>query len=107
MWLLAALICALIVGWFIVGPGADSPVDESRPVRLVLSVPAGERDERIYRDVIHRFEARHPDVAVELRAVTGANFYQKVLVMMASGLSPDLIWMGEGFNEFAQKGAFL
>jgi multiple sugar transport system substrate-binding protein len=105
--LLLMLIVSLVAGWFVIGPGADAPVDESRPIRLVMAVPASGTTDRIYTGVIRKFELDYPNVAVELRPVTGENFYQKVLVMMASGLAPDLIWMGEGFNEFARRGAFL
>jgi len=106
-WLLLTLIVLLIVGWFIIGPGSDAPVDDDRPVRLVMTVPAAAETDRIYTEIIQRYESEYPHVAVELRSVTGENYYQKVLVMMASGLPPDLIWMGEGFHEFAERGAFM
>lgn len=106
-WFLLVLVVGLIAGWFIIGPGSDPPAPKNRPIRLVMTVPASTETDRLYAEVIRQFEIDHPDVAVELRPVTGENYYQKVLVMMASGLSPDLIWMGEGFNEFARRGAFL
>lgn len=106
-WLLGAIIAALIVGWFQVGPGADPPPDPDRPVKLVLAVPAEQESEAIYRQVIAKYEMQHPHVSVELRTITGSNYYQKLLVMLASGMPPDLMWMGMGFDEFASRGAFL
>lgn len=106
-WLMGALIVALSIGWFVIGPGSDPPSSDLRPVRLVMTVPAVDADVRRYQNIIAEFELKNPDITVELRPVTGQNYYQKVLVMMASGLSPDLVWMGEGFSEFARKGAFL
>jgi len=106
-WLLGVIVVALVVGWFVVGPGSDPPADPQRPVTLVLAVPANQEDEAYYRRIIARYEAEHPHVAVELRPITGNNYYQKLLVMLASGLPPDLMWMGMGFAEFANRGAFL
>lgn len=103
---MAAIVAALIGGWFVVGPGADPPADPNRPLKLVLAVPASQADEVHYRRVITRFEAEHPHIAVELRSISG-NYYQKLLIMMASGMPPDLVWMGEGFAEFASRGAFM
>jgi multiple sugar transport system substrate-binding protein len=106
-WLLGVIIAALIGGWFVVGPGADPPADPQRPIKLVMAVPADQADLVIYKQVIARYEAEHPHVAVEIRAIPGNNYYQKLLVMLASGLPPDLRWRGEGFAEFASRGAFM
>ncbi len=78
-----------------------------RPVRLVVAFPGTGETVAAYGDVARAFEATHPEVAVDLRPVYGSKYYQKVLVMMASGSPPDLMWMGQGFAEFAHRGAFL
>ncbi len=74
---------------------------------LTLAVPASHTTEGIYLELIRDFEAGNPDVKVKL--ITGAahNFYQKVMVMIAGNAAPDLMWMGQSFREFADKGVFL
>lgn len=76
-----------------------------KKIRLVLAV--GGPDVTPYQEAVDRFESKHPDIGVEIRTISGSKYYQKLLVMMASGDPPDLMWMGEGFGEFAQRGAFL
>ncbi|MCC6240794.1 MAG: sugar ABC transporter substrate-binding protein [Phycisphaerales bacterium] len=82
---------------------SNQPID--KPIQLVLAIPSAEVD--AYRKVIDRFEKTHPDVGVDLRPISGPKYYQKLLIMMASGAPPDLMWMGHGFGEFAQRDAFL
>jgi multiple sugar transport system substrate-binding protein len=52
------------------------------------------------------FRARHPHIDVQVMEIAG-NFYQKMLVMMAARNSPDLMWMGQGFQALAARGVFL
>ena len=59
-----------------------------------------------YESAIAKFEAEHPQIEVELLTVAG-NYYDKVLLMIAGRNAPDLIWMGQGFVEFAERGALL
>jgi multiple sugar transport system substrate-binding protein len=63
-------------------------------------------EEKIYQAAVDRFIAKRPDVEVELLPITG-DYYHKVLVMIAGRNAPDLMWMGQGFAEFAQRGALL
>lgn len=75
-------------------------------VHLVLSVPADRETRPMYRSVVARFEEAHPDMAVQILEIP-SNYYGKVLVMIAGGNSPDLMWMGQSFAEFAARGVFL
>ena len=79
----------------------------SNTTHLVLAIPAAAGTVPIFQNVVDRFQRTHPDITVQLYPVLGDNYYQKLLVMMASGNSPDLMWMGQSFGEFAQRGAFL
>ncbi len=99
----------LLVIAYGVGRGflTTSPRLADRPVRLVVAFPGSTETAAAYRDVAETFEAANPGVAVDLRPIFGSKYYQKVLVMMASGTPPDLMWMGQGFAEFAHRGAFL
>jgi len=103
--ILLGLMCLVLAYGIQRGFLSPAKLEPGRKIRLVLvttgSLPDG------YRRVVDRFERQHPDIGVDLRQSNGPNYYQKLLVMMASGNPPDLMWMGEGFGEFAQRGAFL
>ena len=85
----------------------NRPKGYSNTTHLVVAVPASVEMLPIYQEAVDRFQRAHPDITVELRPILGGNYYQKLLVVMASGNSPDLMWMGQSFGEFAQRGAFL
>lgn len=75
-------------------------------VRLVMVTP-GMRDVKArYDAAVARFEKDHPDIDVELISISG-NYYDKVLLMIAGRNAPDLMWMGQGFVEFAERGALM
>lgn len=110
LWPLAVLVgMMLLVLAYGISRGflTDSQRLADRPVRLVVAFPGSGDAVSAYRAVAETFEQAHPEVAVDLRPIFGPKYYQKVLVMMASGSPPDLMWMGQGFAEFAQRGAFL
>ena len=75
-------------------------------VKLVLSVPADQKTRTMYRRVVGEFEARHPHVSVQILEIP-ADYYSKVLVMIAGRNAPDLMWMGQSFAEFAARGVFM
>ena len=75
-------------------------------VRLVLSVPADQKTRSMYRRVVTQFETRHPHVSVQILEIP-ADYYSKVLVMIAGRNAPDLMWMGQSFAEFAARGVFM
>ena len=100
-----ALVAVLILGWYYF----PSPVDQSddEKVRLVLALNADYRNRPIFIEAVEAFMKEHPDIEVEIRNISGVRYYQKILIMMAGNVAPDLMWMGQSFAEFADKGAFL
>lgn len=100
----AVLYCSL--GAFLV-TSREGDSSGGREIQLTLTVPAGQTTDPIYRGAIDRFEAENPGVSVKLIPVSSRNYYQKVMVMVAGNCAPDLMWMGQSFNEFADKGLFL
>lgn len=60
----------------------------------------------MYQGVVKRFEEAHPNITVQILEIP-ANYYGKVLVMIAGHNAPDLMWMGQSFAEFAARGVFL
>ena len=100
----AVLYCSL--GAFLV-TSREGDSSGGREIQLTLTVPAGQTTDPIYRGAIDRFEAENPGVSVKLIPVSSRNYYQKVMVMVAGNCAPDLMWMGQSFNEFADKGLLL
>jgi multiple sugar transport system substrate-binding protein len=86
--------------------GCDQKDAGSDRARLIVAITPGALERPIYRAAFDRFRAGHPDIAVEVIEVPG-NYYQKILVMIAGGNSPDLMWMGQGVGEFADRGTLL
>lgn len=60
----------------------------------------------IYTSAIKQFEEKHPNIKVKDITVGGL-YYPKIQTMIAGGSSPDIMWMGRGFGEFAYRGVFL
>jgi len=103
---LVALLVGIGVAWVIMGRGAGRYARGTKRVRLVLTIAGGLRERPLYEGAAREFMDAHPDVEVETRVV-GGRYYQKILVMMAGRVAPDLMWMGQSFSEFAERGAFL
>src|SRR5688572_11156915 len=95
----------LVLAAFFFPFACEQNVDDGR-VHLVMATPAGLADRPHYENAVRRFAEDHPDVDVEIIEIPG-NYYQKLLVMIAGRNPPDLMWMGQGFGEFARRGAFL
>lgn len=80
--------------------------EEMHGVSITLAVPAGLKTREVYRNKVKEFEVKHPEIKVKLLEISG-NYYQKVLVMIAGNVAPDLMWMGQSFSEFADRGVFM
>ncbi len=80
---------------------------DTGPPELVFAFPASAARGRIYGEALAKFEAATPGVRVRPLPITGDDYYGKLLVLMAAGDAPDVLWMGMGFGEFAQRGVFL
>lgn len=79
---------------------------KAEKVKLLWLMGRDETQSALLRSTIQSFEAKHPNIEVELQEISG-NYYQKVTVMLAGGTPPDILWMGQAFGEFAARGAFL
>ena len=108
MGLSRTLWCCLL-GWgaatVLCGCG-DAGAKQKGKVRLVMATTVLREIEPRYKEAIARFEATHPHIEIEWLTVAG-NYYDKVLLMIAGRNAPDLMWMGQGFVEFAERGALL
>lgn len=98
----------MVVLWLIVPIGCDNcQTDGGREINLVLATVANMQVRPILLAAIEEFEDENPHVEVELMEIPGSKYYQKLLVMMAGGNAPDLMWMGVGFADFVSRGVFF
>jgi len=95
------LLHAITVGW-----GCGDGSLEKDKIRLVFAVAAGMSERPKYQAVVDEFVRENPNVHVQVLEIPG-NYYKKLTVMIAGGHPPDLMWMGSGFSEFAQRDLFL
>lgn len=79
---------------------------QSDKVTLLLAIPANADEDSPYPPAIEAFQREHPDIEVKTIRISGT-YYQKLLIMIAGGKGPDVMWMGQNFNEFATRGIFL
>jgi multiple sugar transport system substrate-binding protein len=106
---LALLIVTLVVLrrlWSLSNGAAATIGNHSSNVRLVLALNSDARAREVFRTAVAEFTAAHPWISVQLLEIPG-DYYQKLLVMIAGKTAPDLMWMGEPFVEFADRGVFL
>jgi multiple sugar transport system substrate-binding protein len=107
-WLVAAVAAAaLAAGWWAWRAARPRAGGGRQRVELVWSVKSGPDIRPVYERAIARFEKKYPHISVKLLEIPGTVYYQKVLVMIASRNAPDVMWMGQSFGEYAEKGAFL
>ena len=100
------LLLYLSLGGYLFMTSGHKNVAVKGKIELTLAVPAGIKTAPIYRKKIRQFEDQYPGIKVKLMEISGG-FYQKALVMIAGGVAPDLMWMGQSFSEFADRGVFM
>jgi multiple sugar transport system substrate-binding protein len=97
-WLAAALAAALLAG-------CSSESGDDGPVTLTYGV-WGQDD--AMRKVVDAFEAKHPDIQVELQVNPWTDYWTKLQVGAQGGTAPDAFWMlGDRFQTYASNGQLL
>jgi multiple sugar transport system substrate-binding protein len=78
------------------------------PDKIHLSVAIGYNIQWMsrFQKQCAKFNAANPDVQARVVGIPG-RYYDQVLVRMAGGTVPDIMWMGKDFPRFASRGAFL
>ena len=69
-----------------------SPAAHAAGTRIVVGMPGGSAVHA--REIVERFEAMYPDVEVEPLILDWTGFFDKLLLMLVSGVAPD-VWYGE------------
>jgi multiple sugar transport system substrate-binding protein len=96
---LASVLVPLLVGC--------GPVETALPqVRVSFAVFGDPAELAAYQELVRAFQARRPDIQVELRHVAGQSDYQQQLVMaFSSGAPPDVMLLSyRRFAFFAAQG---
>jgi multiple sugar transport system substrate-binding protein len=78
--------------------------------KIILRVGTGDSGEGLnpHQDIIAKFEEANPDILVQLEAVSGRDYYTRLLTQIAANDAPDLMQIGDdAVPEFVDKGAFL
>ncbi|MEO3930493.1 sugar ABC transporter substrate-binding protein [Micromonosporaceae bacterium B7E4] len=97
-WLAAALAAALLAG-------CSSESGDDGPVTLTYAVWG--QDEAM-RQLVDAFEAKHPDIQVELQVNPWTEYWTKLQVAAQGGIAPDAFWMlGDRFQTYASNGQLL
>jgi multiple sugar transport system substrate-binding protein len=75
-----------------------------------LRVGTGDSGEGLnpHQEIIARFEEANPDILVQLEAVSGRDYYTRLLTQIAAGDAPDIMQIGDdAVPNFVDKGSFL
>jgi len=78
--------------------------------KIILRVGTGDSGEGLnpHQEIIAAFEKANPDILVQLEAVSGSDYYTRLLTQIAAGDAPDIMQIGDdAVPQFVSKGAFL
>ncbi|MDF2923526.1 MAG: hypothetical protein K0R57_2440 [Paenibacillaceae bacterium] len=75
----------------------------AKDVKLTFSIWGSDAHKKMYEDIIANYKKIKPNVNVEVMIIPGADYIQKMSVLMASKTAPDVIWMLErGIPQFME-----
>jgi len=87
-----------------------TPAPTQEGGKTVIRVGTGDSGEGLnpHQEIIAAFEKANPDIIVQLEAVSGNDYYTRLLTQIASGDAPDIMQIGDdAVPMFVSKGAFL
>lgn len=80
----------------------------AQQVTLTLALREGAEPLAIYQDLVRKFEARNPGIRVQVQNFSSTEYDEKVLVALAAGVGPDVMYMHYSrFSEYAAKKLLL
>jgi multiple sugar transport system substrate-binding protein len=86
---------------------AESPAEGAK---MILRVGTGDSGEGLnpHQEIIARFEEENPDILVQLEAVSGRDYYTRLLTQIAAGDAPDIMQIGDdAVPMFVDRGSFI
>lgn len=87
-----------------------TPKPTAEGSKIILRVGTGDSGEGLnpHQEIIAEFEKANPDILVQLEAVSGNDYYTRLLTQIAAGDAPDIIQIGDdAVPMFVSKGGFL
>ena len=91
-----------------------APPEPAQPpaegAKIILRVGTGDSGDGLnpHQTIIANFEKENPDILVQLEAVAGSDYYNRLLTQIAAGDAPDIIMVGDdSVAMFVDKGAYL
>ena len=94
-------------------PAPAQPAPAAKPAlpegtKIILRVGTGDSGEGLtpHQEIISRFEKANPDILVQLEAVSGSDYYTRLLTQIAAKRPPDIMQIGDdAVPMFVDKGA--
>ena len=77
---------------------------------VVIRAGTGDSGEGLapHQTIIQNFEAKNPDIIVQLEPVAGSDYYARLLTQLAAKAAPDIMQIGDdAVPNFVSKGAFV
>ncbi len=87
---LHVLLCVVAVA--VVSGCSNAPLDSRHQVVFLYPI---ENNRPVVEDLVSRFEKLHPDIHIEIRAVPGNQYQQKIKTLVAAGDPPDVFVCGD------------
>ena len=92
-------------------PAAEPAADADTAGKVtVIRLGTGDSGEGLnpHQEIIAAFEKENPDIRVQLEAVSGNDYYTRLLTQVASGNAPDIMQIGDdAVPMFVSKGAVI
>lgn len=104
--LLTGFFCLLAVAVLAALPGCRRQQNEKGKVMLTLACWEGPDGLASLTRLLDRYREQNPHVTIEIQQVPGINYYQRLKIQIAAGVSPDIMQLA--YNEipaFAERGA--
>ncbi len=98
------LIFFLIVAF--VFPGCGIKEKGIEEITLTLAGEGSRESIEARKKALVIFQKDYPHITIKRLEYPGL-YYPKIMTMIAGGTPPDVMWLGQGFNEFASRGVLL
>ena len=99
-----ACFLSIVIGCFLSGCARHEA--DLNIVEITYAHPSSASIDPIIGHALDDFNKKHLNIHVRDLPIAG-DYYSKLMVMIAGNTAPDVMWMGQSFGEFAQRGAFL
>jgi len=99
-------IVLIIVSMLTFFTGCSGSKSKDSGITLTILTVESVREREAFARILRAYKRVRPEVKFNM-IYAGGNFYDKAMTMLAGGETTDLLWLGEGFPAFAEKGMLL